>query len=458
MSVSRKLGSWLFPVLVVLFTFAVFWRTLGFGLYLDDNHHARPWTLAEVLGTFNGPFDPLGIEPPYFRPLPVVSFALDWALWGWGTGGYHFTNVALHALASLLVLLLLRRMRVPELPACLGALYFSVIPANVATAVYISERSDALVVIFVCAAVLSVHTYVATHRSRWLWLMGLCACAAMSSKEIGASVALLTPLFWLYFTLDQKSRAEPSPGGSAPAGIVNSAARLRDALLGLWREPATLGQVLRVGLPLFFIVVIYALHRVRVLPTGLISAHYGDVGPLRGYASAIFWTFRAVPWEVPAPLLLPLVALVTLLALLSRPSERAWAVTMMGLLTIALSSAPLGLLGQVEPRLLYLPEVGHAVMMAGVAMALTEASRVSGPGLRRAAGMLGWGAGLALAVVIAAAHLRAQNEFRPDSYKMLKGYRGVIDDPKKNLYPRHRLDEVERILENARERDLDGAR
>src|SRR5688500_17095783 len=140
MSASRKLWSRLLPLLVVLFTFAVFWRTLDFGLYLDDNHHARPWALAEVLSTFNGPFDPLGIEPPYFRPLPVVSFALDWALWGWGTWGYHFTNVALHALASLLLLLVLRRMRVPELPACAGALYSSVIPANVATAVYISER------------------------------------------------------------------------------------------------------------------------------------------------------------------------------------------------------------------------------------------------------------------------------------------------------------------------------
>ena len=457
MSLSRT-RSRLLPVLVVLFTFAVFWRTLSFGLYLDDNHHARPWELAEVLGTFNGPFDPLGIEPPYFRPLPVVSFALDWALWGWGTWGYHFTNVALHALASLLVLLVLRRMRVPELPACLGALYFSVIPANVATAVYISERSDALVVIFVCAAVLSVHAYVATDRARWLWLMGLWACAAMSSKEIGASVVLLAPLFWLYFTLDHKSRPDSTPHSVAQSGIVTSAAHLRDALLGLWREPATLGRALRVGLPLFFIVVIYSVHRVRVLPTGLISAQYGDVGPLRGYASALFWTFRAVPWEVPAPLLLPLIALVTLLALLSRPSPRALAVTLTGLLTIALSAGPLGLLGQVEPRLLYLPEVGHAVMMAGVVMALLEASRGSGPGLRRAAGMLGWGAGLALAVAVGVAHLRAQNEFRPDSYKMLKGYRGVVDDPKKNLYPRHRLDEVERILENARERNLDGAR
>src|SRR5690349_5195344 len=86
---ARDAGA---AVLVFALACALFLRTTTFGLYWDDNHHARPWTLSEVLSTFHGSFDPLGIEPAYYRPLLVVTFALDWAIWGWDAWGYHLTN------------------------------------------------------------------------------------------------------------------------------------------------------------------------------------------------------------------------------------------------------------------------------------------------------------------------------------------------------------------------------
>ena len=85
---ARRPADWLryleraAPLLIAVFIFVVFARTFDFGLYLDDHHHARLWALSEVLSTFAGPFDPLGIEPPYFRPMVVVTFAIDWNIWG----------------------------------------------------------------------------------------------------------------------------------------------------------------------------------------------------------------------------------------------------------------------------------------------------------------------------------------------------------------------------------------
>ena len=145
--------------------FLLYARTVHEGLYLDDQHHVRPWSLGEVFGTFHGPFDPLGIEPVYFRPLVVVTFALDWAAWGWDPIGYHITNVALHAVAVVMVLVLLRRLGLSIWTSAAGALLFGAIPANVATAVYISERSDAMVAIFTILGALCAVRYSAAPPS-----------------------------------------------------------------------------------------------------------------------------------------------------------------------------------------------------------------------------------------------------------------------------------------------------
>ncbi|MET0908373.1 MAG: phospholipid carrier-dependent glycosyltransferase, partial [Ilumatobacteraceae bacterium] len=183
----------MWPVLwavVAGFVILLYVRTVGYGLYLDDQHHARPWTAREVLGTFHGPFDPLGIEPIYYRPLVVVTFAADWAVWGYRASGYHVTNIALHTIAAVAVLELLRRTGVRWWAALAGALLFAAIPANVATVVYISERSDAMVAIFTIAGMLCLHRYSRDRRWRWLILLDLCFVLAVGSKEVGIAMLL----------------------------------------------------------------------------------------------------------------------------------------------------------------------------------------------------------------------------------------------------------------------------
>jgi len=65
---------------------------------------------------------------------------------------------------------------------------------------------------------------------------------------------------------------------------------------------------------------------------------------------------------------------------------------------------------------------------------------------------------VALVTTAASNQRRAEDEFKPLGYKMLKGYRGVVDDPKRDLYPREHLENIERTLRYARDHDLDGAR
>jgi hypothetical protein len=47
----------------------VWWPSLGYGWNWDDLHLIRPYSRAEIIGTFHGPWDPDQIETSGFRPM-----------------------------------------------------------------------------------------------------------------------------------------------------------------------------------------------------------------------------------------------------------------------------------------------------------------------------------------------------------------------------------------------------
>ena len=64
------------------------------------------------------------------------------------------------------------------------------------------------------------------------------------------------------------------------------------------------------------LLICYMIYRSLVQPTSIIGVRYSEsVSPLRGFASALFWTIKAVPWEVQGRALPALVAIGLALAL-----------------------------------------------------------------------------------------------------------------------------------------------
>ncbi len=85
------------------------------------------------------------------RALLLVSFALNWAVGGLETVGYHAVNVAIHALNAVLAWRLFALVLSPW-RARLAAAAWALHPATTEAVTYISGRSDALVTSFVLLA------------------------------------------------------------------------------------------------------------------------------------------------------------------------------------------------------------------------------------------------------------------------------------------------------------------
>jgi tetratricopeptide (TPR) repeat protein len=172
---------------------AVHVRTLAFGFTgLDDRDLvvgdraflADPASLLHVFG--RAYLHVVDATHAYWRPLVTASYVMD-ALWsGVRPLGFHATNVALHAIASVLVLLLLRRLRAGRVTTLLGGLVFAVHPALASAVAWIPGRNDELV------AALGLASWLALRRRRTALHLGLFALALMAKET-----AVALPLVWV---------------------------------------------------------------------------------------------------------------------------------------------------------------------------------------------------------------------------------------------------------------------
>src|SRR5262249_41677501 len=105
----------------------------------------------------------LQYEP--FRPLTVISFALNYQIGGTDPFSYHFTNFIFPLSATILFYLFLRRM-LPRSAYCfIAAALFCVHPLNTESVSYIASRSVLLCAIFYLSALLFFDAYLRT--SKW---------------------------------------------------------------------------------------------------------------------------------------------------------------------------------------------------------------------------------------------------------------------------------------------------
>jgi hypothetical protein len=117
-------------------------------------------------------------------PLTWLSHMLDCQFFGLDSGWHHLTNVWIHALSTLLLFAVLRRMTGARWPSAFVALLFGVHPLHVESVAWVAERKDVLSGLF-WMLTLSAYARYVTRPAPSRYLSALLAfCLGLMAKPM----------------------------------------------------------------------------------------------------------------------------------------------------------------------------------------------------------------------------------------------------------------------------------
>ncbi len=190
---------------------AVYWQARRFGLVgIDDDNYIthNPYVLIglrhdSVRWAFTAFYDGNWI------PMVWLSFMVDThiarALASWGVrlgpdnvGVYHLSNIAQHALSTILLFFILLRMTGSRLRSAFVAAVFAVHPLHVESVAWVTERKDTLSTVFWMLTMLAYVDYVRRPGLARYGLVLLCFAVGLMAKSmlVTLPIVLLLMHYW----------------------------------------------------------------------------------------------------------------------------------------------------------------------------------------------------------------------------------------------------------------------
>ncbi|MGB5218291.1 MAG: tetratricopeptide repeat protein [Smithella sp.] len=164
---------------LIILILGVYWRVQNYDfIYFDDdiyvtqNSHVQSGFTADGLRW--------AFSTNYFglwNPLTWLSLMFDYHLFGFNAGGYHWTNVILHLINSILLFLLFRNLTGAIWRSAFVAVLFAIHPINVESIVWISERKNVLSTFFWMMTMLFYARYV--KEPEWKRYLPVIICFAL---------------------------------------------------------------------------------------------------------------------------------------------------------------------------------------------------------------------------------------------------------------------------------------
>ncbi len=311
-----------------------------------------------------------------YRPIPELSFALQYALWGPNPVGFHAVSILLHAANCLLLYLLSLTILKDGRGAMFCALLFAAHPIHVEAVVWAKAQSELLALLFLFAAMLAFARYVGSAvsgKSRYLLLCSIAAYAlALMCKP---SAAILPALLALYvWCFVPRARRRRGCIALIPfAGVVGVFFAMKATLPYMPNTPTVAtGSSFLTGLSALGVYL-----RLLVIPAGL-CAHHRVYTVVSVFDSTLL---RVLPVGV---------ALLVAAGVALRRSRVAF----FALVWLIICLAPLSLMELMGRRVgelrAYTPSVGFCLLLAFLLSSLPAlaSARISRTSLSRAAAAL----------------------------------------------------------------------
>ncbi len=199
--VSPKASGWLLLILII--TYIVFIPSLynSFTTWDDPDLLTQNPLVQSVSWQNIKKIFTTSIEGRYY-PLTILSFAIEFKLWGLNPYFYHLTNLILHLINIILVFWVLQYLKL-NLRVCLFAtLLFGLHPLQVESMAWVSSRKDVLFAGFLLLAILNyikAKTYL-DQSKKYSLLALLCFVVSLFAKPMGVSLPFVLLLIDFYFT------------------------------------------------------------------------------------------------------------------------------------------------------------------------------------------------------------------------------------------------------------------
>ena len=181
----------LFLVVLACICFAIYFGYLNNGFVFDDKIlvEANPLIksarlLPNVFRT--GIYEYWTGGQPYdrmYRPLQMLSYYLDYNLWGVNPAAFRFSNLILHLFNSILVFYLIFIIFKNNLLAQASSILFLVHPVQISAVAYISARGDLLSGFFILASCILFLRFLDSSDCRLYFFSILAAAFALLSRE-----------------------------------------------------------------------------------------------------------------------------------------------------------------------------------------------------------------------------------------------------------------------------------
>jgi protein O-mannosyl-transferase len=190
---NREFPRWLLATALVVAVFWAYQPSWRGGFLWDDDAHVTAPELRSLDGLYRIWFE-LGATQQYY-PLLHSVFWIEHRLWGDATLDYHLVNIALHALAAIMVAAVLRRLAVPG--AYFAAAIFALHPVHVESVAWITELKNTLSAVFYLGAAMAYLRFDARRKPGWYLAAIALFVLGLLSKTVTATLpAALLVVFW----------------------------------------------------------------------------------------------------------------------------------------------------------------------------------------------------------------------------------------------------------------------
>ncbi len=215
----------LFYIIIALAAFAVYANSLSNEFVFDDESVVQGdpsiTSLSNLPAFFSGQQGFHKVIGRYYRPVVSASYTIDCSLYGLKPLGFHFTNVLIHVINSLLFFYLLTLMftgtetkcknyAILLVPLGIGAVLFAVHPIHTEAVAWVSGRTDSLCFTFFAAAFILYLKYSDSNKILHLCLCFFLYIFALLTKEMAITLPVVIILYdFIFKGLRSKEKLVP---------------------------------------------------------------------------------------------------------------------------------------------------------------------------------------------------------------------------------------------------------